>query len=143
MDETTTYDDILTSFITNCKVSRKLIPTNEDILKEWIQNGIKLYNNKMKKYEDDFNYPIMGDDVIESLDVKLTDDELLILINIMKLVFLKNEKTLFVSKYGVFQKEFGINNYNAQANSKDLEITEQEKTIDDLIVNALDDWSPY
>ena len=97
----------------------------------------------MKIYEDDFNYPIMGDDVIESLDVKLTDDELLILINIMKLVFLKNEKTLFVSKYGVFQKEFGINNYNAQANAKDLEITEQEKTIDDLIVNALDDWSPY
>lgn len=139
----TTYDEIWECFLTNTKVSKSLIPTNEEIIYQWINNAKNLYNNKMKQYQNDFSYPIQCYDDIEMLNVVLTSDELLIFVNYIKLVFLKNEKTGFVSKYGVFQKEFGINNYNAQANARDLEVKEQEHFINELIINALDDWSVY
>ena len=139
----TTYDEIWECFLTNTKVSKSLVPTNDIIIYQWINNAKNLYNNKMKQYQNDFSYPIQCYDDIEMLNVALTEDELLIFTNYIKLVFLKNEKTGFVSKYGVFQKEFGINNYNAQANARDLEVKEQEHFINELIINALDDWSVY
>ncbi|HBA03761.1 MAG TPA: hypothetical protein DCW51_07340 [Clostridium sp.] len=139
----TTYDEIWECFLTNTKVNKSLIPTNEAIIYQWINNAKNLYNNKIKQYQNDFSYPVECNNDLEMLNMTLTNDELLIFANYIRLVFLKNEKTAFVSKYGVFQKEFGINNYNAQANAKDLEVKEQEAFINELIINALDDWSVY
>ena len=140
----TTYDQIITSFIINCKVRRDLIPQDENILKEWIQNAIKMYNVKTKPYEESFNTPIAGDDFTEEINVSLTDGELLVLSFIMKLVFLRNERISFATKYAVFQKEFGINNYNAQIKGKaaleesvEMQI---EKTIRDI---RIPDWEVY
>jgi len=139
----TTYDEIWECFLTNTKVNKSLIPTNDTVIYQWINNAKSLYNNKMKQYQNDFSYPLQCYDDIEMLNLALTEDELLIFTNYIKLVFLKNEKTSFVSKYGVFQKEFGINNYNAQASARDLEVKEQESFINELIINALDDWSVF
>lgn len=143
MNEVTTFDEIFTSFLTNCKVSRKLIPTDNEILCEWIDNAVKHYNNMMKQYKDDFQYPLKADMDMEELNCSLTDDEMLIMANIIKLVFLENEKVSFITRYAVFQKELGINNYNAQANARELAVRSQREEIQNIIINALDDWSVY
>lgn len=136
----TSYDEIFMCFLDNCGYNKNDIPTSDTVRYQMIKNAVNYYNNKIKKYENDLTVDLVCDDLTETLNVKLNSDELLILANILKLIFLKNKESEFVGVFSVFQKELGINNYKAQADSRARLVKEQELEIDNLILNVLDNW---
>ncbi|XZN14379.1 hypothetical protein ACSW9O_16070 (plasmid) [Clostridium perfringens] len=136
----TTYDEVWQCFLTNCKGTLQSIPQSDEVIYEYINNARVLYNIKIKSFQEDFTYPITCDNNKETLLVKLKDEELMILANYIKLVHLKNELTSFVSRFSVFQKELGIQNYNAQVKAKEYLIESQEETLRMMINDCRTTW---
>ena len=48
----TTYDDIWTSFLENCKLNSEDIPQSEEMIYSCISNAVNIYNQKAKKYNN-------------------------------------------------------------------------------------------
>lgn len=136
----TTYDEIWECFLENCGYNSSDIPKSNERRYSMICNAVKYYNNKMEKYEDSFQVGLICNNTTETINKKLDDNEMLILANILKLIFLKNKQTEFTSTWSVFSKEMGLNNYRDQVKSKEEIVNKQEEEIDDLITNVLEEW---
>lgn len=129
----TSYDKIWKSFLDNCKTPDINIPQTDEQIYAKINNGILLFNNRMRTN-------IKCDDLTESVDAELNDDQLLILANFIKLVFYKNEKTYYETLLNPFQKDIGLRNFSTQINSLNNSVTEQERYIERLIINQAEDF---
>lgn len=136
----TTYNQIWQCFLDNCGYKRSDIPQIDEIRYSMINNAKDYYNNIMQNYTESYQSNIQCADLTETLNVQLTSDELLIFANILKLIFLKNRHSEFISIYNTFAKELGISNYKAQADAKLLVVKDQEQEVYRLITNGLDDW---
>lgn len=136
----TKYDDIWQCMLDNCWYNKYDIPTSPMIQYAMINNAKDYYNNIMQKYKDDYQVNLECDNTNETINVKLTSDELLIYANIMKLIFLKNKLSEFISIYSTFTKELGINNYKSQVDAKKQLVEEQQISIVSLIQNGLTNW---
>ena len=129
----TTYDEIYKSFIINCKVDPSDLPDTNEKRYDAINNAVMYFNNRLRR-------KIECNDQKEEVSEKLSQDDLLVLANYIKLIFLENEETEFTSIYGVFAKELGFRNYKDQVSAKKNIILRQKKKIDDLILNSITTW---
>lgn len=129
----TSYDQIWTTFLNNCKVSDIDLPQTPEKIYEIIRNGVMHFNNRLR--ED-----IVCDDSTETLNRELNNDYLLILAHYIRLIFLINQKTYFESLWQPFAKDVGLKNFSTQLKSLETSIAEEERTIDRLIMNMEDDF---
>jgi hypothetical protein len=129
----TTYDQIWTTFLNNCKVSDIDLPQTNEKIYETIHNAILHFNNRLREN-------VKYDDASEVLDRDLSDDHLLILAHYIRLIFLKNQKTYFESVWQPFQGDIGLRNFSTQLKSLENSVQEQEKLIERLILNTEEDY---
>ncbi|MFF3149205.1 hypothetical protein ACFVRU_47750, partial [Streptomyces sp. NPDC057927] len=94
------YDTIWETFLENYKVEDADLPQcNEDIYKD-IANAVLLFNNRMRTN-------CKCDDSSECVYGLETDDNLLILCQYLKLVFLKNNETYYGALMQPFASDVG------------------------------------
>ncbi len=129
----TTYDQIWQTFLNNCKVSDIDLPQLPEKIYEEIKNAVTRFNNKMRTV-------ITCDDATETLSEKLSEDHLLILAHYIRLTFLINQRTYFESLWQPFSSDVGLKNFGTQLNSLKTSVQEQERTIDSLIINTMEDF---
>ena len=129
----TTYDDVYTEFMTITKTDPINIPTDQDKIYDAIHNAVHMFNNRMR---DNLQY----DDSTELFDRELNHDELVILANFLKLIFLENQLTYFTTLFQPFAKDVGLRNYQSQIKSLEFLIQQQNKRIDELINNTQVDF---
>ena len=129
----TSYDTIWTTFLENSEMPDNELPKESEQIYPKIQNAILLFNNRMRTN-------INCVDESESVDVELTGDQLILLAQYIKLVFLKNKKLYRETLLNPFQKDIGFTHYTAQINSLRASVTEQEKLIEGLIINQTEDF---
>lgn len=129
----TTYDDVFTEFMTITKTDSINIPTEEEKIYDLIHNAVHLFNNRLR---DNLGY----DDENEIFSRELNHDELVILANFLKLVFLENQLIYFTTLFQPFTKEVGLRNYQSQVKSLEFLIQQQAKKIDELINNTQIDF---
>ncbi|PAD85031.1 hypothetical protein CHH57_01595 [Niallia circulans] len=125
----TSYDEIWTTFLNNCKVSDLDLPQTNKAIYESIRNAVMYMNNRLRT-------DLICDDVKETLDKEITQDHLLILANYIRYIFLINQKTYFENLWQPFSKDVGLKNFSTQLNSLKSSIELQDKTIDRLIMNT-------
>lgn len=129
----TTYDQVWTSFLLNCKVSDIDLPKTNEKIYETIQNAVMHFNNRLRT-------EVICDDVLEQLSRELTDDELLILSHFLRLIFLTNQKTYFENLWQPFQKDVGLKNFGTQLKSLEGSVSDQSHKIETLILNSMEDF---
>lgn len=130
---TTSYDQIWSTFLNNCKVSDIDLPQFPEQIYESIRNATMHMNNRLRTN-------LIGDDELEVLNEQLSDDYLLILAHYIRLFFLINQKTYFESLWQPFQKDVGLKNFSSQLKSLEYSVDDEERTIDRLIMNMEDDF---
>lgn len=125
----TTFDQIWTTFLNNCKVSDIELPSTDEKIYECIKNAVMYFNNRMRT-------TVQCDTNLEELNEELDEDQLLILANYIRLVFLVNQKTYYINLWQPFSGDISLKNYNKQLTSLENEVVRQERVIDILIANA-------
>jgi len=129
----TTYDDVWTSFMENGQFAEIDLPKSDEKIYSTIQNAVKHFNNKM-------GTSYKCDNTTETLNVELTDSQLIILAYFIKIIFRKNQLSSFQSLYQPFQADMGFKNYSAQLNSIKASIEDDEETLRKLIMNTEEDY---
>lgn len=129
----TTFDEVWKSFLNNCKVSDIDLPNTTEQIYEIIKNSTMYFNNRMRT-------SIQCDTDSETLSEELSEDHLLILANFIRLTFLINQRTYFESLWQPFSSDVGLRNFSTQLNSLKASVQEQEKKIDNLIINTMEDF---
>ena len=125
----TSYDDIFTCFLENCKIQNKNLPSTDEGKYAMIHNACRHYTNKMEEEA------LKCDDILETIDKELDDSRLLILAYCIKLVYLENAVTEFTDVFSVFQKEIGIKDYQAQVKARQYNVSTTEHKIIELMTN--------
>ena len=133
MSHVTDYDKIFETFLGNCGVDTTRLPVEAEKLHELIQNGISHYNSYLK----DEN-PIVGDDLLETLNVHLDSTRLLILAFCMKYVYLENLLIGFQELWSPFQNEIGIKNYKSQVDGREKTLERTKYRIVELLTSIED-----
>ncbi|MHC9080412.1 hypothetical protein [Bacillus altitudinis] len=126
----TTYDQIWQCFLDNCKTSDINLPSDDEAIYSQIKNASLLFNNRFRDNR------IKCDDDTETVDRLLNEDDLLILGNYIRLVFLKNELTSYSSIWQPFSKDIGATHLSAQIKALESQVNEQQRTIDKIIFNT-------
>lgn len=117
----TTYDQIWQCFLDNCKTSDINLPTDDEGIYSQIKNASLLFNNRFRDNR------IKCDNDTETVDRLLNEDDLLILGNYIRLVFLKNELTAYSSTWQPFSKDIGTTHFSAQIKALESQVNEQRK----------------
>jgi hypothetical protein len=94
-----------------------------------IKNAVMLYNNR-------FRTSITCDDLTESLNIALTEDQLLIVGQYMRITCLRNNLTYKNSIFNTFTKEIGVKFIDAQVNKLENEIKDCNNMIDFISFNS-------
>lgn len=126
----TTYDQIWQCFLDNCKTSDINLPSDDEDIYSQIKNASLLFNNRFRDNR------IKCDNDTETVDRLLNEDDLLILGNYIRLVFLKNELTSYSSIWQPFSKDIGATHLSAQIKALESQVNEQQRTIDKIIFNT-------
>lgn len=106
-----------------------------------IKNAVRHYNQRARKYSGFINGGLSCDEMMESLNVKLSDTELLLLSNILGYTFCRNKLNEFVSVYSVFAKEMGFKDYKNQLDGRNREVERFEEEITRIIHDEFDTFS--
>lgn len=128
----TNYDKVYSTFLDNCMVSDIDLPKTPEQIYRMINNAVLLFNNDMRT-------SITCDDSNELLSIELTEDDLLILAHFIRLAFLKNQLTLYVSTWQPFDKDMGIRNYRSQVQALQRVVKDTEEDIKKLKRNMEED----
>lgn len=83
----TSYDEIWEFFLLNCKTSDINLPTEESLIYKSIRNAVLRFNNRLRDKK------LKCNDETETVDRVMNEDELLILVHYLRLIFLINEQT--------------------------------------------------
>lgn len=127
----TTYDKVYRLFITICKTDGFNLPETSGDIYDLIHSAVIKYNNVMR---DNLDY----EDSKEEFSRELDNDEMLILANFIKLIFLENDLTYYTTIFSGFTKEIGLKNYSATSKAKQSLVEKQKNIISDLIFNSDD-----
>lgn len=127
----TTYNQVYTNFITNTKMDSIDLPQTNQGKYDLIRNSVMLYNNR-------FRASITCDDLNEVLSITLTEDQLLIIGQYMRITCLRNNLTYKNSIFNTFTKEIGVKFIDAQVNKLENEIIDCNNMIDSIVFNADD-----
>lgn len=128
----TSYDTIFTKFIGINKTESINIPTNESKIYEMITNAVDSANNRMRT---NYTYDNTEEVVNEVLDI----DTILIIAHFIKLNFLENSLTYYVTLMKPFTKEIGLLHYNADVKALESLIANENSRIDEILKNMCED----
>ncbi len=126
------YDNIWESFLENYEVEDVDLP-HPDRIPSVIQNALRLFNNRMRTKAVCNN----ASEMVEGLS---GEDDLILLAHYIKLVQLINSKVLYEKLYNPFAADVGVRNFKTQLDSLNNSVKEQEKLIDEIIFNAMEDF---
>ena len=129
----TSYDTVWSMFLQNCKTDDIELPQTNQGKYDMIRNSILYFNNRM---EDS----LKTDDLTETVNRELSDDHLLILANFLRLAFLKNQLTYFITVYQPFQKEKKKKNFSYQLSALKTIVEDEVNTIDAIILHQSEDF---
>lgn len=133
MTTLTTFDEVYQYFISNTKVSKYDLPVSVEGQYDLINNGRMEFN--LRRWDD-----LTQDNTTETLGRKLTDLEMMLFGNCMKLVVLRNMLSDFTATYSMYQKEIGYKDYKAQLDGRENAIKEQDKVIANIVFAMQDDF---
>lgn len=129
----TTYDDVYKFFTKITRVDKIDLPISIEGQYDLINSGRMEFNMRR---EDS----LVCHEESETLDRKLTDLELMLFGNCMKLVILKNMLSDFTSTYSMFQKEVGVKDYKSQLDARTWIVDRQESIIKDILFKMQEDF---
>lgn len=129
----TTYDDVYKFFTEITRVDKIDLPISIEGQYDLINSGRMEFNMRR---EDS----LVCHEESETLDRKLTDLELMLFGNCMKLVILKNMLSDFTSTYSMFQKEVGVKDYKSQLDARTWIVDRQESIIKDILFKMQEDF---
>lgn len=129
----TSYDIIFTKFMTINKTESINIPTDDSKKYDMITNAVDSVNNRMRT---SYTYNNALEEITEDLD----NDTILITAHYIKLNFLENSLTYYVTLMKPFTKEIGLAHYNADVSALESLIESENKDIDKLISNLSEDY---
>lgn len=129
----TSYDEIYTEFITNCKTDDINLPNTTEKIYDAIRSAVKHFNVRLGDN-------LKCDDLSESVDRELGDFEILLLAHYLRLTFLKNQLTYSTSLWQPFARDIGLKNYQSQVKSLEFLIEDEKNTIERLIMNNQEDF---
>ena len=132
------YDQLWTEFITNTKTDDINLPQTDEKRYDAIHSAIRHFNNRMDTdyVWDDDTESISDSTVVDTL----VDDHLILLAHFLRLAFLRNQLTDFVSVWNPFAKEVGIKNLGDQVNRLEVLVDKEEHEIDKIILNSTDEY---
>lgn len=129
----TSYDDVYKFFTEITRVDKIDLPISIEGQYDLINSGRMEFNMRR---EDS----LVCHEESETLDRKLTDLELMLFGNCMKLVILKNMLSDFTSTYSMFQKEVGVKDYKSQLDARTWIVDRQESIIKDILFKMQEDF---
>lgn len=129
----TSYDDVYKFFTKITRVDKIDLPISIEGQYDLINSGRMEFNMRR---EDS----LVCHEESETLDRKLTDLELMLFGNCMKLVILKNMLSDFTSTYSMFQKEVGVKDYKSQLDARTWIVDRQESIIKDILFKMQEDF---
>lgn len=132
------YDDIYESFLLNCGYDFDELPQTDIARYRVIKNAVMHYNQLAHKYEGRIQGNIKCDDSSESINVALTDTELLILAYIIAENIARTKLVEFNSIYGTYSAELGFKDYKAQCEIRQYTIDTFKNKYMDLIHDQID-----
>lgn len=124
-----TYDEIWMAFLDDYKINEKDLPDTDERVYNDINNAVRKFNNRLRT-------ELKCDNVSETVDGTDSEDDLLLIAQYLKLIYLKNQKTLFESLYQPISQDVGIKNYSSQMNALEKSIIRQDEEIDFIILNT-------
>lgn len=128
----TSYDEIFSMFMQNCKVDDIELPQTDQGKYDMIRNAVFHFNNRMGDN-------IKLDDTLEKVNRKLSNNHLLLIIHYIRLSFLKNQLTQFSLTWQPFQKDIGLKNFSHQIRALTILIEDQERFIEQIILSQQQD----
>mgnify|MGYP000878505341 FL=1 len=129
----TSYDTIYNKFLDISKTDNKNLPTTDDGKYGMITTAIDAVNNRIRT---DYTY----DNELEQVNENLNNDIILLIANYMRLYFLENQKTYYVTMFKPFMKEIGLLHYNTDIKAYETDISLQNGKIDEIIKNMAIDY---
>lgn len=134
----TTYNELYETFLLNCGYDFDELPKTDEMRYMMIRNAARKYNQQAKKYSNRMTHDIVCDDVTESLNVKLTSNELLVFAYMMAEILASTKLVEFTSIYGVYSKEMGFKDYNAQVQARQYTIDMFKNKYTSIIEDEID-----
>lgn len=134
----TTYNELYETFLLNCGYDFDELPKTDEMRYMMIRNAARKYNQQAKKYSNRMTHDIVCDDVTESLNVELTSNELLVFAYMMAEILASTKLVEFTSIYGVFMKEVGFKDYNAQVQARQYTIDMFKNKYTSIIEDEID-----
>lgn len=121
----TTYDDIYTLFTSTTNVDKHSLPTTDEGIYELIDVGRKKFNSELFMN-------VKQDNATETLDVELTDSQILLFSHCMSYTIYKNMQSEFASMVSMSNKDNSLKDYSAQADNRRLLAEQEQKEISRL-----------
>lgn len=134
----TTYNELYETFLLNCGYDFDELPNTDEMRYMMIRNAARKYNQQAKKYSNRMTHNIVCDDITEALNVELTSNEVLIFAYMMAEILASTKYTEFVSIYGVYAKEMGFKDYNAQVQARQYTISMFKEKYTSIIEDEID-----
>lgn len=126
------FDCVWETFLENYRVEDVDLP-HPDQIPSVIQNALRFLNNRMRT-KAICNF---ASETVEGLS---GEDDLILLAHYIKLVQLINSKVFYEKLYNPFSADVGVRNFKTQLDSLNNSVKEQEKLIDEIIFNAMEDF---
>lgn len=134
----TTYNELYETFLLNCGYDFDELPKADEMRYMMIRNAARKYNQQAKKYSNRMTHDIVCDDVTESLNVELTSNELLVFAYMMAEILASTKLVEFTSIYGVYSKEMGFKDYNAQVQARQYTVDMFKNKYTSIIEDEID-----
>jgi hypothetical protein len=130
----TTYDDLWTEFITNCKTDDINLPQTDLGKYNIIHSAIRQYKNRM--IDTELNW----DDTLETVNKVLDDNQIIIIAHYIRLSFLENQVISFSTIWQPFQKEIGVKNIREELSALRALVQDERKNIENIIMFSQEDY---
>lgn len=135
------YNEIYQTFLLNCGYDFDELPQTDSLRYKVIKNAVMHYNQLAKKYSSRIQGNVICDDGSESINVQLTDNELLILAYIIAENIAKTKLVEFNSLYGTYSSELGFKDYKAQCEIRQYTIDMFKTKYMDIIHDEMDTFN--
>lgn len=135
------YDVIYIKFLSLCGYDYTELPQTDEMRYLLIHNGVDMYNQRVKKYDNRLQGNVQYDDNTETLNKELNSIELDILAYCMCKVVATSKYVEFTSLYGVISSEMGLKDYKAQCTAREYTINYFSGQIDKLLEDEIDSFN--
>ncbi len=134
----TSYDELYECFLLNCGYEFDELPQTDEMRYMVIRNAARVYNQQAKKYSGRMTTNVVCDDVLESLNVQLTSNEILIFAYMMAEILASTKLVEFTSIWSTYSKETGFKDYKAQVDARKYTVEMFKNKYTSIIEDEID-----